>query len=110
MAKFEFNRRQLLTGALHGAGLMFLTGCGKAFNALSRNETVNSILGSAEGVNRRTQKLFASRGKLAQEFSEKDISAKFRSNGNPPPITVEYAADAAKQFSDWRLEVGGLVR
>jgi len=106
----NFSRRNLLLGALNGAGLLLLSGCEKAFNSLSRNETVSAILAKAEGGNRRVQRFLASRNKLAQEFREKDISPKFRSNGNPPPITVEYAADAAKQFSDWKLEVTGLVQ
>lgn len=105
-----FSRRNLLLGALNGVGLLALSGCEKVFNSLSRNETVGNILASAESGNRRVQRFLASRNKLAQEFSEKDISPKFRSNGNPPPITVEYAADAAKQFSDWKLEVTGLVK
>ncbi len=105
-----FTRRNLLVGALQGAGLVTLSGCEKIFNALSNNDTVNAILASAESGNRRIQRLFAGRHKLAQEFTEKDVSAKFRANGNPPPITMEYAADAAKQFSNWKLDVKGLVQ
>ena len=112
MAKTDtnFSRRNLLLGALNGAALLLFAGCEKTFNSLSRNETVRSILAKAEGSNRRVQRLLASRHKLAQEFSEKDISPKFRSNGNPPPITLEYAADAANQFGGWKLEVTGLVK
>ena len=107
MSKLRLTRRQIVLGALNGAGLLLLSGCEKAFNALSRNQTVGAILNSAENANRRAQRLFASRGKLAQEFSENDISPEFRSNGNPPPITPDYAAN---QFSNWRLEVTGLVK
>lgn len=95
----NFSRRNLLLGALNGTGLLLLSGCEKAFNSLSRKETISRILARAEGGNRRVQRLLASRNKLAQEFSEKDISPKFRSNGNPPPITVEYAADAGNQLA-----------
>ena len=87
-----------------------LSGCEKIFNGLSRNDTFKSILESAEAGNRRVQRFLASRNKLAQEFAEKDISPKFRANGNPPPNTMEYAADAANQFSSWKLEVSGLVK
>jgi len=104
------SRRHLLLGAFQGAGLLTFSGCEKLFNALSSNDTVNSILASAESGNRRIQRLIAGRHKLAQEFTEKDISTKFRPNGNPPPITMEYAADAAKQFSNWQLDVKGLVQ
>ena len=106
----NFSRRNLLLGALHGTGLLLLSGCEKAFNGLSRSETFGAILESAERGNRRVQRFLTGRNKLAQEFSENDISAKFRSNGNPPPITVDYAADAANRFSAWKLEVGGLVK
>lgn len=104
------SRRNLLLGALNGTAFLLLAGCEKAFNGLSRSETVSSVLAKAESGNRRVQRFLASRHKLAQEFSEKDISPKFRSNGNPPPTTVDYAADAANQFSNWRLEVTGLVK
>ena len=110
MSKLRLTRRRIVLGALNGAGLLLLSGCEKAFNALSRNQTVGAILNSAENANRRAQRLFASRGKLAQEFSENDISPEFRSNGNPPPTTPDYAANAANQFSNWRLEVTGLVK
>jgi DMSO/TMAO reductase YedYZ molybdopterin-dependent catalytic subunit len=106
----SFSRRNLLLGVLHGTGLLLLSGCEKVFNGLSRNETVNSILATAEGGSSRVQRFLTGRSKLAQEFSEKDISAKFRSNGNPPPITVDYAADAANQFRAWKLEITGLVK
>ncbi|HWH79683.1 MAG TPA: molybdopterin-binding protein [Candidatus Binatus sp.] len=106
----KYSRRNLLVGAVQASGFLLLTGCEKIFDSLSRSETFNSILESAEGGNRRIQRLFAGRSKLAQEFSEKDISPKFRSNGNPPPITIDYAEDAAKQFSKWRLEISGLVK
>jgi len=106
----KISRRNLLLGALHGMGLVVLSGCEKVFDSLSRSATVQSVLESAEHANRRVQRLLAGRNKLAQEFTEKDISAKFRANGNPPPITMDYAADAASQFSNWRLEVSGLVK
>jgi DMSO/TMAO reductase YedYZ molybdopterin-dependent catalytic subunit len=80
------------------------------FDGLSSNETFQSILESAEYGNRRVQRLLTRRATLAQEFAEKDISPVFRPNGNPPPNTTEYAADAAQQFKNWRLEVAGLVQ
>jgi DMSO/TMAO reductase YedYZ molybdopterin-dependent catalytic subunit len=95
---------------VQATGVLALSGCEKVFDSLSRNQTVQSVLESAESANRRVQRLFARRNKLAQEFSDKDISPKFRSNGNPPPITMDYAADAQKQWSNWRLEVTGLVK
>jgi DMSO/TMAO reductase YedYZ molybdopterin-dependent catalytic subunit len=106
----KLTRRKLLLGTLHGAAVVALSGCGKLFDSLSQNDTMNSILESAEHVNRRVHRLLSWRSKLAQEFSEKDISPVFRANGNPPPVTTEYVEDAAKQFVSWRLEISGLVQ
>jgi DMSO/TMAO reductase YedYZ molybdopterin-dependent catalytic subunit len=106
----KMSRRKLLLGGLHGMGVVILSGCERVFDSLSRSATVQSILESAEHGNRRVQRLLTGRNKLAQEFTEKDISPTFRANGNPPPITMDYAADAANQFSNWRLEISGLVK
>jgi DMSO/TMAO reductase YedYZ molybdopterin-dependent catalytic subunit len=105
----KFSRRNLLLGAFQGTGLLLLSGCEKVFDSLSRNDKVQSLLELAEHGSRRAQRLLAGRNKLAQEFSAKDISPKFRSNGNPPPITMDYAADAKNQWTKWRLDVSGLV-
>jgi len=106
----ELSRRRLILGALNSAALFALSGCQNIFDALSQNQTVQSILTSAESANRRVQRALAGRNKLAQEFSEKYISPTFRANGNPPPITMDYAEDAKNHWSKWRLEVNGLVR
>ncbi len=106
----KLSRRNLLLGALEGTGLLLLSGCEKFFDGLSKNESFQSLLALAEDGNRRAQRLLAGRNKLAQEFSAKDISPKFRSNGNPPPITMDYAADAKNQWTNWRLDVSGLVK
>jgi DMSO/TMAO reductase YedYZ molybdopterin-dependent catalytic subunit len=106
----KLSRRQILTATLQGAALMALSGCEKMFDSLSQNETVSAILESAEQVNRRVQRLLATRNKLAREFAEKDISPVFRANGNPPPITMDYAAGAKNDWADWRLDIAGLVQ
>ncbi len=106
----KLSRRNLLLGALHGTGLLVLSGCQRVFDSLSRNDTVQSILEAAESGNRRVQRLLTGRAKLAQEFTDKEISPTFRANGNPPPITMEYTADAQNQWTKWRLEVSGLVK
>ena len=85
----KVTRRRLLLRALHGAAVVTLSGCERVFDNLSQSETMHSILESAEYANRRVQRLLSRRNKLAQEFTEKDISPIFRANGNPPPITNE---------------------
>ena len=106
----KLSRRNLLLGALHSTGVLLLSGCERVFDRLSGSTTIQSILESAEHGNRRVQRLLAGRNKLAQEFADNDISPNFRANGNPPPMTMDFVADAARQFTDWRLEVSGLVK
>ncbi|HEX9264952.1 MAG TPA: molybdopterin-binding protein, partial [Candidatus Binatia bacterium] len=81
MAKLNPNlsRRNLLLGALQGTSLLVLGGCEKIFDGISQNKTFQSLLELAEHGNRRAQRLLTGRSKLAQEFSAKDISPKFRS-------------------------------
>lgn len=111
MAKLNasLSRRKLLLGAAQGGGLLFLSGCEKFFNGLQQNKTFVSLLESAEGANQRVQRFLTGRNKLAREFTERDISRTFKANGNPPPITVDYMADAANQWNSWHLEISGLV-
>jgi DMSO/TMAO reductase YedYZ molybdopterin-dependent catalytic subunit len=109
-SNMDLSRRKLLVGAAQGAGVLFLSGCEKIFNGLQQNKPFLSLLESAEGVNQRVQRLLTPRNKLAQEFPEQDISRYFKPNGNPPPITMDYVADAAKQWTAWRLEISGAVK
>jgi DMSO/TMAO reductase YedYZ molybdopterin-dependent catalytic subunit len=104
------SRRKVLLAALQGAGLFFLAGCDGVFNRLHQNKKVLSLLESAEEANRFLLRLVSRKGKLAQEFSEADISRYFKANGNPPPFHMEYLLNAMTGWPAWRLEVGGLVR
>jgi DMSO/TMAO reductase YedYZ molybdopterin-dependent catalytic subunit len=112
MAKVKagLSRRKLLAGAAQGGGLLLLSGCEKFFNGLQQNKKFVSWLEAAEGVNRRVQRFLTGRNKLAQEFTEQDISRTFKPNGNPPPITMDYMADAANQWNRWRLKISGLIQ
>ena len=106
----NLSRRKILIGSLQAAGLLLISGCEKLFNGLQENKKFVSLLESAEEANRSAQRLFTQRNKLAQEFTEQDISRYFQTNGFPPPMTMDYIADAANQWSSWRLEVSGRVR
>jgi DMSO/TMAO reductase YedYZ molybdopterin-dependent catalytic subunit len=99
------SRRSFLRRALQGAGVMVLSGCDKLYET----DSFQALLGTAEHVNRSVQRLLTPKNKLAQEFSESEISPLFRPNGNPAPMTPEYIEDAANQWRAWRLEVGGLL-
>jgi DMSO/TMAO reductase YedYZ molybdopterin-dependent catalytic subunit len=105
----EISRRKVLAGALYGAALVGLSGCDRLFDRLERSRKVQALLGSAEGASRWLLRLLTGRGRMAQEFSEQDISRNFKQNGNPPPIANEYTADAKAGWTEWRLEVDGLV-
>ena len=104
------SRRKILLGALQGAGVLLLSGCENIFNQLHQNKKVLSLLESVEGLNRWLLRLVTRKNKLAQEFSEKDISRYFKPNGNPPPLTMEYIINAMSSWPSWKLEVGGLVK
>ena len=106
----KLSRRSVLLGAFQGASLIVLSGCEKLFDSLSQNKKVQSLLEIAEQGSRRAQRLITRRNKLAKEFEPRDISSKFRPNGNPPPITMDYTTDAQNNWAKWRLEVSGLVK
>jgi DMSO/TMAO reductase YedYZ molybdopterin-dependent catalytic subunit len=104
------SRRTILLSALHGAGALLLTGCEDIFNRLHQNKKVLSVLESVEGANQKLLRLVTRKDKLAQEFSEADISRYFKPNGNPPPVTTDYLINAMSGWPLWRLEVGGSVK
>jgi len=101
----RINRRQFLTRALAGAGAMFLAGCDR----LSNTKWFPNILDSAEGLSNAAQHLVTSRKSMAQEFTEKDLSPHFRSNGTSKPNSETYTKLAENSFTDWVLEINGLV-
>ena len=108
--KSGLSRRKILLTALQGTGLLLLSGCENIFNELQQNKHVLALLESVEGGSRRLLRSLTGRDKLAQEFNQQEISRYFKSNGNPPPATTDYSADAANGWPSWRLEVGGLVQ
>src|SRR5436309_14041441 len=80
----DLSRRKLLLGALQATALVLFSGCETMFNGLQQNRKSLSHLESAEGANRRLQKFLTGRNKLAQAFTEKDISRYLKRNGHPP--------------------------
>ena len=93
---------QLAAGsALPGA----LAGCDR----LADSEAFNGTLRNAQFLSRRAQALLTGRDAMAQEFSEDEIAAEFRSNGTAMPDSRLYRSLLAGQFRDWRLQLGGLV-
>jgi len=105
VSKFRISRRRLLVGGALGAGSLALAGCAP----LDQNQDVAEVLRSAEALTMRAQRLLQGRDALAREFTEADISPRFRVNGTSSPDSDEYAGLLAGRFADWRLTVDGLV-
>ena len=93
-------------GVLAGAGGLMLAGCDK----LGDDPRFRSLLLGAEDLHRGSQRLLGGRDGLAREFSERDLSPRFRSNGNAAVGDAAYRDHLAMGFARWRLRVDGLVR
>lgn len=99
------NRRKLIAGL---GSTVLLAGC----DSWSRSDRVKNILGSAEGLTMRAQRLITDRNALAREFSLAEISPRFRANGSRTADTAQgedYQTMLANGFRDFRLQVDGLV-
>lgn len=95
-------RRFLLGGALGAAAI---GGCD-----VSTSETTSGrLVRAVEPLTMRAQRLLQGYATLAREYTEADISPKFRVNGTSMPDSEAYAALLDKRFADWRLKVDGLV-
>lgn len=104
MSEFHFSRRRLLRGVMAGAGVGLLAGC----DALSKREGFVDVLGLAEPLSQRVQRLLTG-DRLAAEFPQSMISPVFRPNGSTNPKTPEYLAIKADGFRSYRLQVRGMV-
>ena len=99
------SRRQFLLQSVSVLGGLLLAGCDR----LSHSQWFTRMLAVAESLNKGVRKGTDNRLSMAQEFSEADLSPSFRSNGTARPASAEYQRLAAGGFTDYRLEVGGLV-
>ena len=98
-------RRRFLSRTLGAAGTLLIGGCQR----LSQSEWFPKVLGAGETASAAAAHAVTSRKSMAQEFAEADRSPTFRSNGTAEPDDDDYRALAANAFSDYRLEVDGLV-
>ena len=101
----QYDRRRFLGRLLAGLGTIVLTGCDK----LSGSEMFTKVLSTGESLSKKAHHLMRSRKVMAQEFSEADMSPGFRSNGTSMPNNAEYLALSMNKFTDWTLEINGLV-
>ncbi|NNC59902.1 MAG: molybdopterin-dependent oxidoreductase [Erythrobacter sp.] len=90
------------------AGLLGLAAAGCTKVAESR--TGKSIFDAAERWHAGAHRLLGGRTALAPEYTPAEISPFFRGNGTLNPSSDAYQASLAGNFTDWRLEVRGLVR
>ncbi|HTK34435.1 MAG TPA: molybdopterin-binding protein [Caulobacteraceae bacterium] len=97
--------RRWLARALAAAGAAVLAGC----DQIAESPQAAKVLQTAEGVNRRVQRLLQHRTALAPEFTAADISPVFKPNGETEPQNPDYLALLANDFADYRLKIDGLV-
>ena len=92
-------------GFLAVAGAAFVAGC----NKVAESNAGSKLLGAAEKWHQGAHRLLINREALAPEYPKSAISPYFRGNGSTDPQNGNYQAQAAEGFSNWRLEVRGLV-
>jgi DMSO/TMAO reductase YedYZ molybdopterin-dependent catalytic subunit len=100
------DRRRFLKGTLGAASLVALSGC----DNLTQSSWFPGILGKAERLTETVQRAVTPRDALAKEYGAADISKIFPANGNTDPGTEQYAEHVVQNFSEWTLEVVGLVQ
>jgi len=99
------HRRRLLTATAGLAGTALLGGCDR----FAGTDAGRHTLRVGEDANLYVQRLLMSPQTLAREFPESMISPWFKPNGSIDPPDTAYKALAAKNFSDFKLKVDGLV-
>ena len=103
------SRRNFLRGVAVSASAAVLAGCDR-LDSLSQSDWFRrNVLHIGEDINTAVQRFFLKPTSLAREFTEADISKKFKANGSTDPDDPEYQALAANKFADYRLKIGGLV-
>jgi DMSO/TMAO reductase YedYZ molybdopterin-dependent catalytic subunit len=104
------SRRNFLRGLGASATALAAAACKPLDNAGAQGAWFrDNVLQLGEDINTRVQRFFLKPTSLAREFTEADISPKFKANGSINPDSPEYQAMAANNFVDWKLKVGGLV-
>jgi DMSO/TMAO reductase YedYZ molybdopterin-dependent catalytic subunit len=102
------SRRHFVRASAAVSGLT-LAGC-DAIDQLSNTDgNVRKVLASANELTYRAQRLLLGSNWLAREYSESDIRQPQKPNGTESPDDEDYRALASSDFSNYRLEVGGLV-
>ncbi len=98
------DRRRFLLGSAASAAALGLAGC----DSLSTAPWFRNALGEVDGATEASQRALIGNA-LAKEFTEAEISPRFRANGNTQPQAKEWIDLALAQFEPYRLVVDGLV-
>ena len=109
MVAFRINRRRFLGAAGAGVSGLALSGC-DAFDVLSYpGSDVRHFIERANDLTYRAQRLVIGADGMAQEFPETAIRQQMRPNGVTRPDDPTYQNFLMGNFTDFRLEIGGLV-
>jgi DMSO/TMAO reductase YedYZ molybdopterin-dependent catalytic subunit len=104
------DRRNFLRGIGASATALIAAACKPLDRAGAQGTWFrDNVLHIGEDLNQTVQRFFLHPTSLAREFTEADISPKFKANGSTDPDDPAYRAMAANGFADWKLKVGGLV-
>jgi len=104
--ELQARRRRFLLALTGGAGSLLLAGCDR----VAQNARVDDVLRQAEKLTMASQRVILDHQTMAREFTEADLSPKFRSNGSTRPESEDYARLMESRFADFRLQVDGLVQ
>ena len=106
MSEQRISRRGLVRGMAGLGAVSLLSGCDALVGDISVDRAVRFIEAS---LTQGAQRLLLSRGQLAREFTEADLSPDFKVNGTAMPGGEAYARLLDGGFSKWRLVVDGKV-
>lgn len=109
MSRFRLDRRRFLTTAGIAASTLPLAGCDALDGLLSGDSSVRAGLAAANGLTYRVQRMLIGADALAPEFSSSEIRQGQRPNGSTDPNEEAYLALKTNNFSDYRLQIHGLV-
>jgi DMSO/TMAO reductase YedYZ molybdopterin-dependent catalytic subunit len=109
MSKLILSRRSLLRAGLASAAALPLGGCNVFDGLRERDNAMREFMISINRLTYKAQRLLQSADQLAPEFSVADIRQDQHPNGSTDPATDDYLALQEKNFSEYQLQVDGLV-